>query len=139
MNTRSIHQISLSDDETLVKVKKTKAKRPNYRMIGNDTMNKHNIKSICLIDAMADSSSAGRELIRTITKLMVFDPKEEGVRFIIKLKPGFDIPPQILKRAYKELHAIDLVRRVKQSHYMLNPNAMITNYEKQMEVWDAIQ
>lgn len=137
MSTEIIHQITLNKDETLQKVKKS-TKQPNYWMIGNGTMNKHRIKSINLIHEMVKCTRPAQLLLDWIISGMVYDPADEAVRFIVKVTGDTSTQKQYIKNGYKELFEKDLVRRVKRGHYMVNPNAIITDYAKQMAVWETL-
>lgn len=141
MNTQMIAVKGLEKNEKAVITIETvtKSKKPNYFMIGNGTMNKHKIQSINLVSVTAKASAPARELITTILDLMVFDPSTQSTIFVVNPIPTIHIQPQTLKKGYKELHALDIVRRVKRGYYMLNPNAIITDYDRQIEVWDSIQ
>lgn len=77
-------------------------------------------------------------LLDWIISGMVYDPADEAVRFIVKVTGDTSTQKQYIKNGYKELFEKDLVRRVKRGHYMVNPNAIITDYAKQMAVWETL-
>jgi len=137
MNTDILHTISLKSDEKLVIEKNIQLKQPNYYRIGNGTMNKHKIQSINLVRESNACTKPAQHVIDWIMEGMVFDPNTEKIKFVIKLIPDTNPGKQILKKGYKELFEKDLVRRVKRSHYMLNPNAIQTNYKEQQIIWNT--
>ena len=138
MDTQIIHNIILSKDESLEVKKKHPTKQPNYLKMGTGKMNKHNIESINLLNVMLNVTSASRRLIVTITDNMQYDAETKEIIFIVRVRSDIDIPAQQLKRAYKELNKLNIVRRVKRGYYMVNPHSVITDYEKQIAVWDSI-
>jgi len=136
MNTQIIHTLTLELGETLEKKKSTVEKQPNYIKIGNGTMNKHKIKSINLVKVMNEVSSNGRALITAIVDGMVFNPHTGKVDFIVVVTTGDAITKRQLTQGYKELVELELVKRVSRSKYMLNPNAVVTDYSEQLAVWE---
>ena len=43
--------------------------------------------------------------------------------------------------AYKELHFVGLIKRIKREHYLINPKAFIpevSNYENVQKLWDSL-
>jgi len=134
-----IAQITLNADETLSKIKKAPAPQPPFLKLGNGKTNKQGMSSMDLIAEMVNMSQPALKLINWIKDEMVWNPITEQIEFITKITPKTDGDKQILKRGYKELFAKDIVRRVKRSHYMINPNAIITSYEEQMKMWDTLK
>ena len=134
----TITQIVLNENETLRKEKRV-VKQPNYIKIGNGTMNKHNIKSINLIAEICKMSDSGRYMIDKIQEKMVWNPFEDEIDFVVKVVAETDAEKKRLVRGFEELSSKNLVRRVKRGHYMINPNAIITDYSKQMRVWTAVE
>ena len=131
--------ITLGIDET-VEIKSATSKRvvPNYYRIGNGTMNKYQVKSIDLIDVVIASSKAGQFLIQKIKAGMNWD---NSYHFVTKINSSSltSTEKQYLAIGYKELEAIDIVRRVKRGHYMLNPNALISiQYDEAIALWNSI-
>lgn len=120
--------------------------QPNYYKIGNSTVNKDGIESINLVKEMVRLSMPARQMIEMIMDRMIYDPfyygKDlqgkwiGGVVFDVTIIPNDNTERQILKRGYKELREKNLVRRIKRSHYMINPKAVITEYARQMIVWE---
>ena len=132
-----IARINLNEGEKLVVAKDSpKLKEPNYYRIGNGTMNRHNIKSIDLIKELINCSKPAQTVIGWIKDGMVWNHYDNQIEFIVKVVPEHDAAKQVLKKGFKELSDKGLVKRVKRSHYMINPNALITNYAKQMKVWE---
>ena len=132
-----ITQVILNQGERLVK-EKHNVKQPNYFRIGNGTMNKHNIKAINLIAELCTMSDSGRYLVNMIQERMVYNPYDNMVEFAVRVEADTDAEKKRLTRGFKELYEKDLVRRVKRGHYMLNPNAIITDYDRQIVVWDKL-
>ena len=133
-----VTHINLKADETLYVGKTTKANSPNYYRIGNGTMNRQKIKSIDLLTEFYKCSKPAQTVILWIKEEMTWCTKTEKINFIAKVVAETTAQKQILKKGLKELFCKDLVRRVKRGCYMINPNAIITDYEAQMEVWDTL-
>jgi hypothetical protein len=97
-------------------------------------MNKSNIQSIDLLQEMDLMSSNARKTILLIKGNLHFGIKN-GV-----VKVSFDGDKNKSKRfleGYKELRDKGLVKRVKKSHYMINPNALIPiDYEEAIQLWE---
>jgi len=139
LNNDSIVQITLEKNESLYKTKIKVLKQPNYFKTGDGTMNKHNIKSIDLLQEMDNMTSNSRKFLLMIKENMIFDKELNSRLFIVKVIGGTNYQKKIIKEGYKELSAKDLVRRVKRGYYMLNPNAIITNYEAQVTEWNKLK
>lgn len=131
-----IHQITLSGDETLTKIKQRRPKEPNYYRIGNGTMNKHGIQARDFISELVDLSKPAQTVIKWIKEGMLFDSHENGITFIVKVVPDTVAGKSVLKKGLPELFEKDLVRRVKRGYYMISPYALITDFEKQIEEWE---
>ena len=132
--------ITLGLDETVeIKSATTKKVVPNYYRVGNGTMNKYQVKSIDLIDVVIASSKAGQFLIQQIKAGMNWD---NSYHYVTKIesKNLSTYEQKLLVEGYKELEAIDIVRRVKRGHYMINPNALISlQYEEAIKLWNSIE
>jgi hypothetical protein len=130
-----VQTIVLEDNEILVKKKAYDKTEPNYYRVGNGTMNKHKIQSIDLLTIGFNSSSDAQWLILKIKDSITWDNDYNPV---VKITPINNPEKQKLLRGYKELHQKDIVRRVKQGHYMLNPNALIPlDYPSALATWEA--
>ena len=130
-----IHTLSLEDNEVLFKKKIKQVAEPNYNRIGNGTVNKHKITSIDLIDVVIEASGSGKWLIKKIKDGIGWDNSYDPV---VKITPANNPEKQHLVRGFAELSAKDLVRRIKRSHYMINPNALIpAKYEEALAIWEA--
>jgi hypothetical protein len=130
-----IQTIVLEDNEVLVKKKVYNKAEPNYLRIGNGTMNKHKIQSIDLLTVGFNSSLAAQWLILKIKDGINWDNEYSPV---VKITPENNAEKQKLLRGYKELHQKDIVRRVKQGYYMINPNALIPlDYLSAINTWEA--
>ncbi len=130
-----VTHLVLNADETLKKVKVKKVVEPNYFRIGNGTMNKNGIQSIDLVRELVNMSKPAQTVLLWIKDGMVWNSYENRIEFVVRIKPETDAQKQMLKKGLKELFAKDLVRRVSMGRYMINPNAIITNYEAQMVEW----
>ena len=114
------------------------ATQPNYYKTGNGTMNKHGIQSINLIDEIINSTKPSQWFINELIKRATYNHETGAVEFKIQLIGRTSTEKQYVQKAYKDLHNRNLVRRVKRSVYMLNPNAFITDYPKQLAVWNTL-
>ncbi len=135
----SIVQITLEDNEYLIKQSELIRKRePNYLRIGNGTMNKNKIQSIDLLTEQVTMSVSGRWLIAFISRHINYDNDYNPVVKIVN-KNLTSTEQDYLKNGYKELHEKGLVKRIKQSHYMINPNALIPlDYPAALAVWNSV-
>jgi hypothetical protein len=110
--------------------------KPDYIMIGDGTVNEDGVKSIDLLDIVIEISKAGQWLLLKIKDGINYDNDYNPVVNIVS-KELTSTEVQYLKRGYAELVVKDLVRRIKQGHYMINPNALIPpNYDEAIKVWD---
>ena len=129
--------VILADDEYLVKGKTTnKTNKPNYFMVGNGTMNKNKIFGIDLLTELVNCTKAAQWLILQIKSGITYD---NGYNPVVKINRQAltSTEQQYLVKGYAELLDKDLVRRIKRSHYMINPNALIPpNYDEAVKVWN---
>lgn len=133
-----IAHVVLKKDEVLT-TKKISNAQPNFYKVGNGTVNKHGIKSIDLLDVLMDCSRPAQSVFRKLKQQLVWDPYEGEIRYIavMRRKDMIKSEEKQFDRGVKELIDLDIVRRLKPSHYMINPNALIPpNYEKWCKVWD---
>ena len=131
-NTRTV-VVQVGIDEQVSVSKKTKA-GPNYYRVGNGTMNKDKIKSMDLLQEIADATKSGQYLILAIKNGITYDTDYNPV---VKVVGKSKYEQDMISAGYKELLARDLVVRVKRSYYMLNPNALIPlDYTAAIKVWD---
>jgi len=136
-NAQIITQVILNEGEVLTK-KKVVLRQPNYYKVGNGTMNKHGIQSIDIIDILMDCSRAGQQVFRWIKKGIAWDPYEKRMNYIsiIRRKDLTKAQEKMFDRGISELLKLDLVRRLKPSHYIINPNALIPpDYVLWLKVW----
>ena len=141
MNENTIiyqHTLQLAENEELVKRKKHTTAIPNYYRVGNGTMNKHGIQSINLVKEVTQLTKPAQYLINWIMDGMVFDPTLNSIAFVVRVVPDTPADKQVVKKAYPELFKKDLVRRVKRGYYMINPNAIITDRNAQLSVWNSL-
>lgn len=134
-----MNSVTVLYDDSLdfVKKKVSTIKSPNYNRVGNGTMNKHKIQSIDLLTELANSTKAGQFLLLTIKNGITYgNDFNPVVRISKKLLTSTE--QQYLIIGYKELLAKDLVRRVKNGYYMINPNALIPpDYASAIKVWES--
>jgi len=134
-----VTQSTLKSNEYLeTKVVRIKA-QPNYYRIGNDTMNKHGIKSIDLLDEVVAMTKAEQLVIVTIKKVYDWDNQTNEAHLpLSRLLSKSNCV--VFRKGYGLLKSKNLVRRTKQSHYMINPNAYIPlDYPKAMLLWDSVE
>ena len=131
--------VILADDEYLVKGKTAnKTNKPNYFMVGNGTMNKNKIFGIDLLTELVNCTKAAQWLILQIKSGITYDNNYNPVVRIDR-QTLTSTEQQYLVKGYAELVDKDLVRRIKRSHYMINPNALIPpNYEEAIKVWNEV-
>ncbi len=144
-------QVTLEADEMLeVKRKKVVQDKPSYQMIGRGTMShKLKVKSIDLLQAVADMTSDEKFCFFQIKDKIVFDPYK--LRTDVKNKSGdYDYQIRIysknytqtqrnmFSRGYKRLREKDIVRRVKRGTYMINPAGLIPNdFDREWDIWSG--
>lgn len=150
MNKESMTDVTLqiAKGQKAVVIDEACITQPNYYKIGNGTMNKEGVRSINLVKEMVNLSKPAQKMIAMIMDKMIYDPfyygKDlngkwiGGVIFDVYLVPKNNTERKIILKGFKELHNKDLVRRIKRSQYMINPNAIITEYSKQIELWDSL-
>jgi hypothetical protein len=131
--------IHLNSGEYL-ETKKLKAKKqPNFFKIGNGTMNKHSIQSLDFIQEMADMTKSELLVIVTVKDLYTWD-NENGEVYIPLSKKFTKVESKTFLKGFKILQEKNLVRRTKQSHYMINPNAIfLLDYQKGLKLWDSVE
>ena len=119
-----------------VEVKSTSRGTPNFFRVGNGTMNKKKIQSINLLQEMANASKAAQYLLLGITNGIEYS---NDYHYVVRVIPNTETQKSYLKQGYKELAQKNLVKRVKRSHYMINPDALIPlEYEEAKKLWDSI-
>ena len=111
--------------------------QPNYQRIGNGTMNKHNIQSIDLLDAVMAMTKAEQLVIAQIKNTYEWDNSNNEVYLqLSRLLSKSECT--VFRKGYKLLKDKNLVRRTKTNHYMINPNAYVPlDYTKSLALWDA--
>ena len=130
-------QVSLMDGEYLETRKRKATKQPNYYRIGNGTMNKHRIKSIDLLGEVMAMTKAEQLVIATVKELLPWD-SQTGEVYIKSSELFTKSEAVVFRRGFKLLKNKDLVRRTKQSHYMINPAALIPlDFQKALVLWEA--
>lgn len=138
MENQLVTQVILNEGEVLTK-KKVQVRQPNFYKVGNGSVNKHGIQSIDLIDVLMDCSRPAQHVFRMIKRLIVWCPYEQSIQYIVKIKRADFTKAEEKKfdRGFKELVELGLVRRLKPSHYMINPNALVPHdYPKYLKVWE---
>lgn len=122
-------------DSFNIQKEREKAKKPNYYMIGNGTMNRHKIYAIDLLEEVAKSTKAEQFLLLSIKDGICYGNDYNPV---VKVVPETETQKQYIKLGYKSLVTRGLVLRIKKSHYMINPNALIPpDYEGALQIWEA--
>ena len=131
-NTRTVTvQVAIGEEVSISKQSKTS---PNFFRVGNGTMNKDKIESIDLLRELANSSKPAQFLLLAIKDGITWDNNYEPV---VKVTGKTSTEVQYIKAGYKELLERNLVRRIKRSYYMINPNALIPReYDKAKKIWD---
>lgn len=138
MENQFVTQVVLNEGEVLTK-KKAQVRQPNFYKIGNGTMNKHGIKAVDLLDILMDCSRPAQHVFRLIKSRIVWCPYEQSIQYIVKVarKDFTKAEEKRFDRGIKELLDLGLVRRLRPSHYMINPNALIPyDYPKYLKVWE---
>lgn len=121
-------------EQVTVEEKQKRATKPNYFMIGNGTMNKHKIYGIDLLKELANSTKAEQFLLLAIKDGICYGNDYSP---IVKVVGETKYQQNMITEGYKSLSARELVIRVKKSHYMINPNALIPiDYEGSLRIWE---
>ena len=129
--------VRISHDEEVSVTKKQCVKIPNYFRIGNNTINKNKIRSINLVKESNASTAKGKWLIEKIMDSIGWDNSYSPVVKILASELTSK-EKSYLEKGYAELVRRNLVRRVKQSHYMLNPDALIPlDYASAKIIWNS--
>lgn len=114
-----------------------KQRRPNYRMIGNGTMNRHQIQSIDLITEMVSLTRPAISTLACIQQHITWDNRDGVVR--INMSDFSSASQQSFQKGYKELHSRGLAKRIRRSHYMINPGALIpVDYDSAIHIWSSV-
>jgi hypothetical protein len=134
-----IHQLTLKEDEAVTVVKKREPrKRPNFTMIGNGTMNKDGVQARDLLREMTQMTKAELYTLIWIRDAIYWENRTGEVA--LYMADLTSTQQRQFKSGFKSLHEKDLVRRIKRSHYMINPNALIPlDYEAALELWNSIE
>ena len=136
MSNSVVTQAELGDGQYLETKVMTRKLQPNYYRIGNGTMNKHKIKSIDLLDEVMSMTKAEQLVITTIKSVYEWD-NQNNEAYIPVSRILSKSNCVVFRKGYKLLKEKNLVRRTKQSHYMINPNAFIPlDYQKAQKLWD---
>lgn len=100
-------------------------------------MNKDKIQSIDLIDALIASSKAAQFVIQAIKNGITYANDYSPV-VIINRKELTKTQQRYLVDGFKELSAKDLVRRISNGKYMINPNALVPlDYAEALQIWNS--
>jgi len=119
-----------------ISISRKKRVIPNFIMTGNGTMNSSSIQSINLLVESMDSTKSEQYLLKAIINGINY---HNGYSAVVMIVPKTSTHRQYLKEGYKSLFIRGLVKRVKRSHYMINPNALIPpNYESALEIWESL-
>jgi len=116
--------------------KKPKNIVPPFRAYGTHGMTYQNIEGLDVAPIVKDLSKAANHLFwETVERMNTLT----NVRIIrgASLSPSEKVK---LSKAFTELKSVDLMKRVKREHYMINPKAVISfkGYEQAQENWDKL-
>ena len=90
-----------------------------------------------LIDAVCTVSKAGQFVILAIQEGITYENNYSPV-VTINRKTLTATQQQYLVTGFKELSAKDLVRRISNGKYMINPNALVPlDYEEALQIWNS--
>jgi len=126
-------QLNVNTDEEIIVRKKKKSAIP-FRMVGTGTM-----ESINLIEEMLTLSKPAQQLLNEIIKRMTYNYEEERINYDVYYKASNNAERQMIVKGFKELRSRNLVRRVKRSHYVVNPYAVITNDIGHFKLWNSLE
>ena len=116
--------------------KKVKQIRPNFMMVGNGTMSNKGVGSIDFLEEIVNSTKAEQFLLMGIKNGINY---ENSYKPVVRVIGVTSTEKQYLKSGYKSLLDRNLVRRVKKSYYIINPNALIPiDYEGALDLWNSI-
>lgn len=133
-------QIQLSLDQNTVveiamadKVKESNNWRfvPAYTRIGRTGMTGSRIQGLNMLKILKNCSGSGGWLFWSLVE-------KRNVKTNVALLKNADLTrteQKRLRRAYTELHNLDLVRRIRQNHYLINPKALLPTNETYNTVW----
>ena len=101
-------------------------------------MNKDKIQSIDLLRELAMASKAGQFILLAIKDGITYENNYSPV-VTINRKTLTATQQRYLVDGFKELSDKDLVRRISNGKYMINPNALIPlDYEEALQVWQSV-
>jgi len=109
-----------------------------YIRVGDGNMSRYHKQSINLLREMETLSKPAIQFINTLIEGMRFDYQSGEVIIDVFYKPQTTIEKLMVSRGFRELFARDLVRRIRRSHYIVNPYAIVTDTEKQLEIWNTV-
>jgi len=129
-----IIQFNLNPNEELVK-KINRKTVPHFKMIGDGMATSKTVKSIDFLREIINATKAEQFVIITIKDLLTHKTVDGEV--FIKLSDFTQTQQRVFLKGFKLLEKKNLAKRTKQSHYMINPNAIIPiNYEEAIEKWN---
>ncbi len=133
--------VSLESNEELVISKRQIKEKPSFTLIGRGTMNnKLNLKSIDLLQEVANMNSDEKFCFFEIKNKITFSPLDDKYIYQIKIKTSSmsNGKKNMFSRGYKLLNKKDIVRRIKQGVYMINPLALIpNNFDLEWDLYSA--
>lgn len=116
--------------------KKVKQIRPNFMMVGNGTMSNKGVGSIDFLEEIVNSTKAEQFLLMGIKNGINY---ENSYKPVVKVIGTTKYEQNLITAGYKSLLDRNLVRRVKKSHYIINPNALIPiDYEGALDIWNRV-
>lgn len=117
--------------------KKARYRIPPYQPYGKAGMNSYDVRGL-------DTASIFLKLSPTAHWLwwsLVLIRNERTNMSILKSKDLTKYEQNKVSKAYGELYQEQLVKRVKREHYLLNPKAMVPNFDQYVTVqerWESI-
>lgn len=104
---------------------------PNYDTVSEE-----------LLDKLMDCSRPAQWVFRQLKAQIKWDPYENRISYvaIIQRKTLSKADEKKFDRGISELIGLDLVRRLKPGHYIINPNALVPDsYETWIRVWNRLK
>jgi hypothetical protein len=106
-----------------------------FTRVGNGTVNKHGIQSVDFLQEVMAMTKAEQLVIATIKNLIEYDSQTGEVHVPLS-KVLTKTNAVVFRKGFKLLKNKGLVRRTKQSHYMINPAALIPlDFTKAQKLW----
>ena len=112
------------------------SKQANYYRVGNGSMNRHGIQAIDFLSEVMNMTKA-EQLVITLIKDNIPWNSADGETYLPLTKLLDKSKETVFRKGYLILKDKGLVKRTKQGHYMINPNALLPlDTAKAKELWD---